>query len=681
MESQLHLLTKQQLIDYVEAMQRKIAVYEGTNGTEDHSPSEFFRETSSPQTNLSFWRSLFTLMDEGVSLHELVTDSHGTPIDYRIIDINPSYERITGISRENAVGALASEVYNTAEPPYLELYANVALSLVPQELEVYFAPMDKSFKIHAFAPCRGQFATVFTNITAEKKLKARQKISDDHLNALRMYSEDYVMIADENGKPVWFNTAYADIMKRALGIEMKPGIQPHKLLPDREGVEWWDNLHKRVLGGEKTTVEYSHTLPDTGTQHLQVTFTPFVEEDRVKGFTEITRDITARKNLEAQLVHAEKMRAVGQLAGGIAHDFNNQLVAILGFADMLRDRNLDKDVQQGYVEKIIVASERAASLTSQLLAFSRQGKYQSMSVDIHAIISEVVSILQHSIDKGITIILQLQAENSFTTGDPTQLQNAILNIALNGRDAMPEGGRLTFDTNVVEIYGGDCQHFPEDLAEGKYIVISVSDTGMGMDGPTCSRIFEPFFTTKPLGKGTGMGMAATYGSIRNHNGAISVASEEGVGTTVSVYLPSVHFAEAGEETMNPKQAEKHDILNVMIIDDEDDVREIGALMLETVGHGAVVFADGESAITYYKSHWQEVDVVIFDMVMPGMNGRDTFVAIKKINPEVKAILSSGYSLNEEAQSILDLGVQEFIQKPFRRSELMETVAALFGENT
>ncbi|RPJ07035.1 MAG: PAS domain S-box protein, partial [Spirochaetaceae bacterium] len=242
-------------------------------------------------------------------------------------------------------------------------------------------------------------------------------------------------------------------------------------------------------------------------------------------------DITEQKQMVQQFQQAEKMQAIGQLAGGVAHDFNNQLAGILGYADLLRDGAKDNPELSHYADNIIMAVKRAADLTSQLLAFSRKGKYLSITVDMHQTILEVVSILRHSIDKRITIEQELAASPSTTIGDPSQLQSAILNCAINARDAMPDGGVLGFFTKVVTLDEEFCKKIPYEIPSGEYLQISIEDSGIGMDEGTVRHIFEPFFTTKERGKGTGMGLASTYGTIRNHRGAIHVTTTPGKGTT------------------------------------------------------------------------------------------------------------------------------------------------------
>ncbi|MFZ1375050.1 MAG: response regulator [Geothrix sp.] len=380
-------------------------------------------------------------------------------------------------------------------------------------------------------------------------------------------------------------------------------------------------------------------------------------------------EMAERKLTEERLRQSEKMQAVGQLAGGVAHDFNNQLTPILGYSEMLLNR-LDDPVLQKYASHIRTAATRAADLTNQLLAFSRKGNYISVTVDIHKVIAEVIALLEHSLDKRIEIRQQLEANPHTVLGDPTQIQNALLNLAVNARDAMPGGGKLTFTTSVVEQQADPAD--PESLA-GRYLEVCVVDTGTGMTAETQRHLFEPFFTTKPVGEGTGLGLAAVHGAVKNHHGRVRVESQLGVGSTFAVRLPLLENAEAGPEG-EPAPATVQGQARILLVDDEDLVRQIASDLLRSFGYKVTTCENGEEAVGYYRQSWEHIDLVILDMVMPRMGGRETFTAMRNINPKIKAILVSGHSLGGEAQQVLDEGGLAWVQKPFNRTQLSRQVA-------
>jgi len=290
-------------------------------------------------------------------------------------------------------------------------------------------------------------------------------------------------------------------------------------------------------------------------------------------------------------------------------------------------------------------------------------------VDVHKVIGEVVALLEHSIDKQIEIRQLLEARQHRVLGDLTQIQNALINLAINARDAMPDGGTLTFRTSVVELAADPAE--PEVRA-GRYLQVCVSDTGTGMDAETLSHVFEPFFTTKEQGKGTGLGLAAVHGVVKNHRGTISVQSTPETGTTFRACLPLLEEAEPEEtpsSVLPPRQGEA----NLLVVDDEAFVRELATDQLSSLGYRVTTCCDGEEAVAYYRGAWEEVDLVVLDMIMPRMGGRETFLALRRINPRVRILLVSGHSLDGEAQRILDEGGLGFVQKPFDRTQLARAV--------
>jgi len=392
------------------------------------------------------------------------------------------------------------------------------------------------------------------------------------------------------------------------------------------------------------------------------------------GVVLVFSDVTEHYKMEEQLLQSEKMQAVGQLAGGIAHDFNNQLTGILGYSELLISGLKDEQL----IKKVTIINEsaqRAADLTAQLLAFSHKGKALSVPVSVHKIIGEVADILEHSINKQITIRQVLTAEPDTTLGDYNQLQNAFLNIAINARDAMPNGGELIFETAVVELNENLFPGHSNEVLRGSYLTIGIVDNGGGMDAETQKHIFEPFYTTKDIGKGTGMGLASVYGTIQNHKGGIGVYSEVGHGTTFRIYLPLI------KETLSLEQVESISrpavgTARILLVEDDEMIQGFATSVLEELGYRVITCSNGKEAVACYKNSWREIDLVILDMIMPVMGGRETFSLMKNINPEVVAILSSGYSVNVEVQAILDDGVKAFIRKPYGLIEFSDTVAGV-----
>ncbi len=382
-------------------------------------------------------------------------------------------------------------------------------------------------------------------------------------------------------------------------------------------------------------------------------------------------DRTEQHLLAERLRQMEKMDAIGQLAGGVAHDFNNQLGGIMGYADMLLER-LDEPTLKRYTEGILVSAQRAADLTKQLLAFSRKGQYRQVPVDLHDVIHEAVEILKRSIDRRIEIRRHLNASPAVTEGDPTQIQNALLNLALNARDAMPEGGELRFETEVVDLDEAYCAAARFDLRPGPFVCVRICDSGCGMPPEVREHIFEPFFTTKEVGKGTGMGLAAVYGTVTQHHGAINVYSEPGDGAVFTLYLP------VADVSAPPLPAEAADASalrgrRVLVIDDEEVLRAMATDMLEALGCVVQAEADGGAGVAYFREHAAEVDLVILDMIMPRLAGKDVFRMLREIDPDARVLLASGYSASGGAETLLAEGAAGFLQKPFQQTALVDAL--------
>lgn len=382
------------------------------------------------------------------------------------------------------------------------------------------------------------------------------------------------------------------------------------------------------------------------------------------------QDVSERYQMAERLRQTEKMDAIGQLAGGVAHDFNNQLAGVLGYAELLVEELTDPRLIS-YAGNIIKASNRAAELTSNLLAFGRKGKNRNVPIKVSEVIGEVVSMLERSIDKRIVIIQKLNAPLAEICGDPTQIYNVLLNLGINARDAMPDGGELAYETDVVSLDQAAIDHQLLEVSPGDYICISVLDSGVGMSPEVQRRIFEPFYTTKPECKGTGLGLSSVYGTVKTHNGAIHVNSQLGQGSAFRMYFPVSNVMLDSTEGGSSKP--RRGVARILLVDDEPILRELGAEMLGRLGYKVKTCEDGLAGLDYYRDHWRETDLVILDMVMPRLDGYQTFVAMRNINPGVLAILSSGYSMNGKAQSILDEGVKAFVGKPFGRRDLAEVV--------
>ena len=372
------------------------------------------------------------------------------------------------------------------------------------------------------------------------------------------------------------------------------------------------------------------------------------------------------------LRQAEKMEAMGHLTGGIVHDFNNMLSGIIGFADLIKRKYTKNDpTLERYTNMIFDTSDRAAELISKLLIFSRKGDIQVEPLNIQDLISNTIKLLEHSIEKNIKISHDFNADSFIVMGDYAQLQNVIINLSVNARDAMPDGGTLTFSSEIVFIDEKYTTSHPQRLTPGSYIMISVSDTGIGMDEQTKIKIFEPFFTTKAPGKGTGMGLATAYGTIKSHNGSIEVYSEAGKGTTFKIYLPL-----ADEKDHRLKETQTLIIKgsgSVLLVDDEDVMRKVGTEMLIDLGYSVATCEDGQEGVDYYRENYKTIDFVILDIMMPNLDGYSCLRELRTINPTACVIIASGYSIDSLTKNLMNEGAKAFIQKPFDMIRLSKAI--------
>ena len=387
----------------------------------------------------------------------------------------------------------------------------------------------------------------------------------------------------------------------------------------------------------------------------------------------ILRDITKRlraeaekKKIEAQLQQAQKMEAIGTLAGGVAHDFNNLLMAIQGNTSLMLQ---DLDPGNPHCEKLRQIEEQvknAAHLTRQLLGFARGGRYEVKPTDLNELIREGLEMFGRT-KKEISIHSKYQGNIWAAEVDRVQVEQVLLNIYVNAWQAMPEGGELFVQTENVTL--NESYARLHEVKPGKYVMISVTDTGIGMDESTMQRVFEPFFSTKEMGAGTGLGLASAYGIIKNHGGIILVSSEKGKGSTFEIYLPASEKEIQEEKVLTETQAPLAGKETILIVDDQDMILDVGKQMLDAFGYEVLIANSGTKAVDVYTTDKERIDLVILDMIMPGVSGGQTYDRLKEINPDVKVLLSSGYSIDGQAREILQRGCNGFIQKPFSMNEL------------
>ncbi len=399
-------------------------------------------------------------------------------------------------------------------------------------------------------------------------------------------------------------------------------------------------------------------------------------EGKTAGMLVILRDITERKRIEAQLYHIERMEAIGTLAGGIAHDFNNLLMAIMGNATLLKQNATTEGVTYRALSRIEEQVQRGSQLTQQLLGYARKGKYQLRTIDLNDIIRESTGTIKRT-RKDIPIHYDLAVDLSKIEADACQIEQVLMNLFINASDAMPDGGDLFLTTRDVS--SDDCAAHSQLSDSKKYVLLSVADTGVGMDKKTMGRIFDPFFTTKEMGRGTGLGLSSVYGIVKSHGGHIEVDSTIGKGANFNIYLPA--STEPEQETSEKSQPLIGGEGTILLVDDEDVVLEVGAKLIQALGYQVIKASSGAAAIERFENEFDAIHLIILDMIMPDMSGGETFDRLRSIDPNARVILSSGYSIDGKAAEIMNRGCQGFIQKPYSIRQLAEKIDSILGKGT
>ena len=432
-----------------------------------------------------------------------------------------------------------------------------------------------------------------------------------------------------------------------------------------------------VRGGKSVEHFESVRLTKDGRRlNVSITVSPIRDaEGKIVGASTIARDITAQKRAEDQLRQSQKMEAVGRLAGGIAHDFNNILGIITACTELLQGRIKPGSVPPEYLDNIREAAKRGATLTRQLLVFSRRQSTQTEMLDVNERLRELSKLLRPLMGDDVEVSLQARSTSAIVELDPSHLDQVVVNLAVNARDAMPNGGKLIVETAAVDFDEAFARQHPP-MSAGSYVMLAISDKGCGMDQATLTRIFEPFFTTKELGKGTGLGLATVYGIVQQSRGYIFVYSEPGHGTTFKIYLPSAaHKLEVSQETLAEDVAPRCEDATILLVEDDAMMRNLAKQLLVEHGYAVVEAKDGASALEYLSDGRNGIDLLLTDVVMPGMSGPDLALRVMKSHPETKVVYMSGYTgeLLSNGHGLND-GIA-LLEKPFTRATLLKTIHA------
>lgn len=624
-----------------------------------------------------------------ITLNSIGDGVIATDIQGQIVRMNPVAEKLTGYSQAEALGAELQEVFNIinaetrqkCQNPVEKVLTTGAIQGLANHTVLISRDKTEYQIADSAAPIMNEqkeiqgVVLVFRDVTEEYKLKEDNQTKDIVLKTVFDVNPHSLTIQKlEDNEILFVNDAFT----RHIGYSKEDVIGKNA---EQIGMMTFDEftikgIQKMKSDGLIENYPLKYRKKGSETYNDILLSAKVFELNGEKYVITVSIDISDYKELEEKLSHAQKMDAIGQLAGGVAHDFNNMIGAILGTAELMLLKKRDPETHTYFLNNIIQAANRAADLTRKLLLFSRKGKIESTPVDVHKAIKEAVELLKRSIDKRIKIEMDLKATHSMIIGEMSLLMNVFLNMGINSSHAIPGNGSIRFSTRVVELDDHFCNAVPFDIKPDLYLLIEVHDTGQGIPKQNIKRIFEPFFTTKEQGKGTGLGLAAVYGTILQHKGAITVYSEVGKGTQFHIYLPLIDSNETEKEKSSDIVFGKGCVL---VVDDEDVIRIMAKSILEYIGYDVLIAEDGKQAIDIYKENQDKIHLVLLDMVMPEMNGKDCFYHLKSINEKVKVIISSGFSQEEDMEDLKRDGVISFVRKPYHTANLSKVVSAVFEQ--
>jgi PAS domain S-box-containing protein len=630
------------------------------------------------------FRQLFQSMVTGFALHEIICDEKGAPKDYRFLEVNPAFEQLTGLKGEDLVGRTVREVLPDTEHYWIDLYGKVALTGNPIHFENFTGALNKYFEVSAYSPRPGQFAAVFLDITERKRAEEELQKQHDLLTQLVETGPVGIAFVNAGGKIIFENTRAEEILGLSkTDITRLEYNAPAWRITDLDGKPFpmEDLPFMQVMKTRKPVKDIQHAIewPDGRRVLLSINGAPLISATgEFNGMVATFEDITERKHLEEERIRLEerlqqsyKMEAIGSLAGGIAHDFNNILSSVFGFAELAKMKLEDKANIENELDEILKAGFRARDLVKQILTFSRQAGIKREPMMVVPLIKETLKFIRASLPVTIEIRQELPVSGSMIIADPTQIHQVIMNLCTNAAQAMKEKGGM-LDVRLAEVELNDEAELDfKGLKRGRYLRLSVTDTGSGIPKEIINRIFDPFFTTKERGEGTGMGLSVVHGIVKDMGGAISVYSDPCTGTTFNILFPLYRGQAVEAHTLNTLV--KTGRGRILFVDDEEGVIVSGRGILEQLGYEITSTTSPIEALELFTSDPDAFDLVLTDLTMPKMTGLELSERILKIRADTPIVLCTGFSLGISPERIRDAGISELVMKPMVASELSEAV--------
>ena len=611
------------------------------------------------------YREMLAMMIEGFALCEIICDAEGKPSDYRFLRINAAFEEILGMKAEAVIGRTVRELFPEIEPWWIETYGRIALTGGKTRFEHYFPPLQKHFEVTAYSPRRGEFAVVFCDITTRKKAELDLCASERRYRLVVENCADVLLEVDGQRRFLYLSPNFSSIFgyepREVLGMHALDLMHP----ADRAAT-----LTDRPFGSEIRNLVFRHRHKNGSWLWVEMNGREFETPSGKQRGVCILRDITKQRAADEQILRSQRMESIGTLASGVAHDLNNILAPILMSASILQDR-VSPDLRS-LIAAIMESAQRGADIVRQVLTFARGLEGERINLQLRHLIKEVVEITRETFPKSITIRSGVPKDLWTVIGDSTQLHQVLLNLFINARDAMPNGGQLTVRAEN-QVLDADYAALPSDARPGQYVVVSVADSGTGISPKVIDKIFDPFFTTKEVGKGTGLGLSTVIGIVRNHGGFVKVYSELGRGSTFKVHLPANPGGTPGSQPSGQSELAFGKGEWVLLADDEPLIRRITAEMLTRNGYNVLIATDGIDAISIYAQHMKEIKVVLTDLMMPLLDGVALTRALKKMDPNVRIVASTGQADDPRRPEFERLGIKAFLLKPYVAEKLLSAI--------
>ncbi|MHB8843361.1 MAG: PocR ligand-binding domain-containing protein [Nitrospirota bacterium] len=603
-----------------------------------------------------------------------LTDREG-----RLLQVNDAYCRMSGYTEPELLAMNISDLEAQESPEDIVARIGRLMSGRQERFETRHRRKDGTVydldaSVQYLFMGEGRIVAFFHDIAERKRFEETLRSREAFIRNILESVDEGIIVIDRDYRVLSANKAFSRIVALPETDVVGRFCYDVSHGSDTPCFEAGEDCPVKYTFERGTSLSVTHVHKDAAgaSRHLEIKTYPIrAESGRVVSAIETINDITEKTKLEEQLRQAQKMEAIGTLAGGIAHDFNNILTVITGYGNIVKMHMKPDDPHKASLSMILEASERAANLTQALLAFSRKQAINTKPVDLNSVVRNVEKLLRRLIGEDIEFIARLSETGLITMADPGQIEQVLMNLATNARDAMPEGGSLIITTEETEHTLPDSSG-NGGIRNGKYALISVSDTGVGLDAQAKDKIFEPFYTTKAPGKGTGLGLAIAYGIVKQHDGNISVYSEPGKGTTFRIYIPLLQ-ASVNDAPAHSRAAPRGGTETILIAEDEDSVRRLIQTTLTDFGYRVIPCVNGRDALDKYALHKNEVDLMLLDVIMPVKSGRDVYDSVRSSQPDMPILFMSGYTADIlRAKGIVEKEIQ-MIPKPMEPYALLQKI--------